>query len=347
MDAARVKDILTISDIKDLLDELGGDPVRKGNQIFSRTICHGGEKRKLTYIEDKKMFRCWTDCGCSYDIFSLIGKIYNMDFPSSYRYICSKFNINIDSNGLYGGEIVDTGFIKKFKKKEEEVIINELPKNILNTYYNLAHVEWLNDGISYDTMKNFNILYSIDMNKIIIPHFDINDRLIGVRGRALNQDEIDAGKKYMPVYHKKHGVLKHPTGGNLYGVNVNKEKIKECKKVILVESEKGVLQLQSMGFKVPGLGVSGSNLSDEQIKILLSLEVEEVIVAMDKEFSEFDTAEEKFYAQKVRSSILDKLLPYFRVSIVWDKEGLLDLKDSPTDKGLEVFNDLYNSRIFI
>lgn len=344
MDAHQVKEILNKQDIFDLLSSLDGDPKIVGNLIYSRTICHHGQKHKLVYFPDAKQFTCFTDCSCNFDIFSLVGKIYNLDFASSFKYICGKFNILTD-NSFYSADQVDTTFIRKFRKKEDQHILEEIPKTLLNSYYNLYHNSWIKDGISMNTMKKFNIMFSIRENKIIIPHFDIDNRLLGIRGRALNQDEIDSGKKYMPVYNHKGGVLKHATGGNLYGVNVNKERIKEVKSVILLESEKGPMQLDSMNFCIPGLGVSGSTLTFEQVKILQKLGIENVILGLDKEWE--NENEEKFYKHKIVSAFINKLYPYFRISLLWDSNNLLDLKQSPTDKGTEVFNELFQKRIFI
>ena len=48
-------------------------------------------------------------------------------------------------------------------------------------------------------MDKYNILYSISQEKIVIPHYDINNNLIGIRGRALNEWEIENVGKYMPI----------------------------------------------------------------------------------------------------------------------------------------------------
>ena len=50
---------------------------------------------------------------------------------------------------------------------------------------------------------------------------------------------------------------------------------------------------------------------------------------------------------KIRKGIIDKLTPYFTVSVVWDKHGLIGYKDSPTDKGSEIFWKLMSDRIKI
>ena len=346
MNAAELKELLTADDIIDLLHELNADPIRKGNEIHCRTICHHGNKRKLIYYIDSKTFSCFTDsCGHGIDLYILLGKVFNINFPSAFHYVCRKFNIS--SSGEYvSADYVDTKFIKKFKKKETQYILNEIPMNLLNGFYKIFHKTWIEDGISIKTMLKFNIMFSIRENKIIIPHFDIDNRLLGIRGRALNEDEIEAGKKYMPIYHPKNGVLKHPTGGNIYGLNVTKDKVKEYKTIILFESEKGPQQLDSMFPDMSiGGGISGSYLTDEQIKILLSLNIDNVVLALDKEWS--NNEEEEFYKQKIKSGFIDKLLPYFRVQIMWDTDDLLDYKDAPTDKGIEVFKKLWNNKIHI
>ena len=48
-------------------------------------------------------------------------------------------------------------------------------------------------------MDKFNIRYSISQNKIIIPHYNVNGELVGIRGRALNTQDIEQFGKYMPV----------------------------------------------------------------------------------------------------------------------------------------------------
>ena len=133
-------------------------------------------------------------------------------------------------------------------------------------------------------MMKYNIRYSIVDNQIIIPHYDEYGNLIGVRGRNLNKDKVDEGKKYMPIFYEGK-VLKHLTGANLYGLDKNKEMIEKHKTMILFESEKSVLQLDSM---MPdhsiGVCVSGSSLTQYQLELIKKLSIDEVIIGVDKEF---------------------------------------------------------------
>lgn len=347
MNAADVKETLTTNDIVDLLHELHADPIRRGNEVHCRTICHSGHKHKLIYFAESKTFSCFTDsCGFGFDIFILVEKVYNIDFPQAFKYVCGKFNISIDGGSYNSPDTVDTSFIRKFKQKKEPTIYKELSTNLLRGYYDLYHKSWVEDGIGMKTMRKFGVMYSIMENKIIIPHYSIDGKLIGVRGRALNQDEIDMGRKYMPVYHPKGGVLKHMTGGNIYGLNVTKKDIIRHKTILLFESEKGPQQLDTMLPEMSiGGGISGSALSWEQVNIMRKLGVEHVVIGVDKEWQ--GKEEEKFYKQKIKSGMIDKLLPDFRVSILWDRDDILDLKDSPTDKGVEAFLHLWRNKITI
>ena len=55
------------------------------------------------------------------------------------------------------------------------------------------------------------------------------------------------------------------------------------------------------------------------------------------------TAAEKYFDKLKR--IADKYKNYCKFSFIYDTKGLLDLKDSPVDKGETVFRQLLNSRV--
>jgi len=346
VDANEIKQTLSNNDLISFLNDLGAEPQRKGNNIHCKTICHNGHKHKLIYFGDSKLFRCFTgNCG-SMDIYGLVGRVMDLDFYDSFKYVCMKFGISYKSE-FFESDRIDNSFFQKFKKKKEKIDLKKLDKKILDSYWDLYHKSWIDDGISINSMKKFSIKFSIMDNQIIIPHFDIDGNLIGVRARNLNPELVEDGKKYMPACWKKK-VLKHPTGESLYGLNITKENVEKYKTIILFESEKSVLQLDTM---IPNMSIgaclSGSNMTFHQLDILKTLNIDEVIIALDKEYEEVGSQEEKFYAQKITRVFIDKLAPYYRTSVIWDTEGLLDLKDSPTDKGLEVFSKLFEQRIVV
>lgn len=77
----------------------------------------------------------------------------------------------------------------KYKTKSIEIIMPPLDPAILNSFIYYPTLEWLNDGIGEQAMKTYGIKYSINDNKIIIPHYNNKGNLIGIRGRALNEEE--------------------------------------------------------------------------------------------------------------------------------------------------------------
>lgn len=347
IDANQVKEILSDQDIFSLLVDLGGEPTWN-NTIVSRTICHNPShfgKHKLVYYQDSKTFQCYTECG-SMDIFGLVGKVMGLDFYSSFKYVCMKFGISI-SGSYQESEKIDVSYFKKFKKRNELISLDSLDEKILNSYYDIYHTSWLNDGIGIKAMKRFNIKLSIFDQQVIIPHRDIDGKLVGVRVRNLKKELVDSGKKYMPVRWKKK-ILKHPTGACLYGLNETKRCIERYKTIILFESEKAVLQLDTMypGESI-GVCLSGGSITDHQLEILKTLDIDEVVIALDKEYKEIGSQEEIFYVNKIKNIFINKLLPYFKCSIIWDQENLLKEKDSPTDRGIEIFERLYKNRIII
>lgn len=351
MDARKVKDLLSERDIFDLLEELGAAPVRLQNGVIECiTVCHRGSKRKLYYYHDKKIFNCYTNCGVQ-DIFGLIQNILESDFSSAYMFIVSRFGLKEDPEEVgVSGHVENPGNIFRRKLKPLEFPkIDILPESLLNTYYDMYHKNWIDDNISIQSMKKYGIKYSIEDNQIIIPHRDQDGKLIGIRGRNLNENLVKDGKKYMPVYSRELGrALKHPTGANLYGLDKNKDLINETRAIILFESEKSVLQLDSFFPELSiGVCISGSSLTDYQISLLNKYNINEVIIGLDKEFDQIGDQKEKIYAEKIEKSFVNRLSARYRVSVLWDLNDRIPIKSSPSDLGKETFIKMMEERIFL
>ena len=57
---------------------------------------------------------------------------------------------------------------------------------------------WLKEGISQEVMNSYGITFDPVMWGIVIPHYDINGKLIGIRERTLIKEEEINGK-YKPA----------------------------------------------------------------------------------------------------------------------------------------------------
>lgn len=344
---------LTEDDVIIVMESLGSSYPKflKPGVLAFQTICHNGPGNgsfKLYYYTQSKKFFCYTHCHSLSNIYNVVMNVHECSFYEAFKYVCSILNINITLNTLKAGfeEKTDLEFLNRFKVvptiSEDELIIKDA--DVLNDFWSLYHNSWIDEHISIEVMKLFNIKFNISDNQIIIPHYDLNNNLIGIRARNLNQELIDEGKKYIPIFHK--GILyNYPTALSLFGLNINKENIQKQKRIIIGEAEKFVMQHRTYYEDSTAAALNGSNLSDYHIKLLLELGVETVEIALDKEFT---TREEEIeLLNKINNTIIKRLKNYFHVALIWDNNNLLGLKDSPTDLGKEIFEKLYNEKILI
>jgi hypothetical protein len=356
MDAKRIKERLTEQDIIKIVESIGGIFSKEDDVslIFS-TICHHGDSFKLYYYKETKLFHCYSNCGQLGSILDLICESKEYTLSQSIDYICTLLGISKLKQGFSDDSIElisDWSFIKgyKTKNKQKQRETQEFyNKQILNIFQDIYTSEWRDDGISNEVMKAFGIKYSTLQQRIIIPHYNIESNLLGIRGRAMIDEECEKYGKYTPF--QIYGTMyNHPLGQNLYGIHINKDIIQKKRKVMLIESEKGVLQCATM-FGIENnfaLALCGSaKISKTQIKLLLELGVDEVIIGLDRQYEEVNSEEYWNWMKHIREKIAKPLSPYFKVYVLWDTSGLLGYKQSPTDKGKEILLELMKNKIYI
>jgi len=345
--ASEVKESLTEDNILTLLVDLGAEPDESDNKIECLTVCHGGDSHKLIYYKDTHMFMCYTSCG-SMDIFSLVAKIKEINFAQALQFIAKRFNISGIRAGFHSIEDLDVVEIPNYQPKKVEMTpLTKLDEGLMNGFYSYYFKGWIDEGISMHTMDKFEIKYQLLDNQIVIPHRNTNGDLVGIRVRNLNQEQLDLGRKYIPIFMNGKS-MRYLTGMNLYGFYQNREVINKDKKIIIFEGEKSVLKMEDyFPNNNYSVAISGSNMTAYQEKIIDDLtDVNEIIVAIDKEFTDANSMEAQIYAEKIMK-IYGKLANRYNVSVMWDSTNLLDYKDSPVDKGKEVFEQLYKERLYI
>ena len=213
---------------------------------------------------------------------------------------------------------------------------------------------WIEEGITIETMKLFNIKWYEGQKHIIIPHYNVEDKLIGIRRRSLQEQDKD--NKYMPEIIE--GVqYTHSLNFNLYGLNKHIVGIKKTKKIVIVESEKSVMLAHDYyGEDAFVVATCGFNISNWQRDMILSLGVEEVMLGYDKDFipTDFENSGEndleyKKYQRYVTRlySLAYKFVAYCRTYILWDFDSLLQKKDSPFDRGKEVLEKIMKDKILV
>lgn len=351
-----IKEKLTLQDVEKVVRRLGGDCIIKDNHIECQTICHNlpsaDNSYKLYYYENHKIFKCYTHCADStFDIFELVQKAIllqtneEINFYQAIQFVIKTTNLSVGELVLEDNQLSNNDIdYDKYSSIESVNEIQPVQCRQLENLSCLRILEWEKEFITYDTLLKFNIKYDGSQHKIIIPHYNENNKLIGIRGRAILKEDIARGK-YAPVIYNT-VLYNHPLGYNLYGLNLNKDNIREIRKVIIVESEKSVMQIEGYLNKNISVAVCGFNLTQWQINKLLEYGVEEFILGFDKDFQTAGDDEYWKYYKKVKR-ITDKIKNYATVSVMIDIDNILDYKDSPSDKGKEAFMQLLERRNFV
>ena len=203
---------------------------------------------------------------------------------------------------------------------------------------------WEVEGMTRDIINYHNICYNPSNQAIVIPHYDENGNLIGIRERTLIKENEIYGK-YRPMYLNKQ-MYNHPLGFSLYNLNNSKDNIKNIKKVIVFESEKSCLKYASYFGKENDISVAvcGSNLSQYQFDLLQNLGVEEIIIAFDRQYKEIGDKEYEGWKNKL-IKLAQKFDCYCKISFIFDTEHNLNYKDSPIDINPNIFLKLYKNRL--
>ena len=216
-------------------------------------------------------------------------------------------------NAIANRTILDTSEIEQYK--------NEIPQ------------EWIDEGISIETMRKFNIRIDERSNRIVYPVYDKDLNLIGFKGRTRFKNyKIMNLKKYQ-------NYQKIGTTDFFIGMRENKLAIQAKQKVIIFEGIKSVMKVADWGYDYC-LASESSWLNDDQIKILIQMQVKEVLIAFD---SDVDILKIMECTKKLRKftnvyAVIDR-----RGNILGSKEDKL----SPCDKGQEVWEQLLEMKVRI
>ena len=358
IDVKKLKKALTLAHYDMIIQRLGIPIFSKSN---SEWRLYTGDKNvnplegspKLIFYPDSHIFMGYT-AGRSYDIISLVQtRLALLKQPCSFldacQFIIDTTNINPDSISRVKkeGHVYDWSNLERFiKVRKYGNQLSEYNRNIIDTLPPLYPQAWIDEGISEETMDKYQIRYYERCNQTVIPCFDDEARLVGVRVRNWDKDRVEQAK-YMPLVTLDGQCYKFNTNQVFYGINYNKPEIERTGKVIIVESEKAVMKLDTyMGRHNIALGMYGSNLGIQRRNQLLKMGVNTVSYVVDNDFIGQDDEFFEQWREKIRHFI--KLWDGFcRVEIVWDNLGLLGPKENATDRTKEIWEQLWENREII
>ena len=353
-----LKNSLTIDQIEDILVELGGEPRKYKDGLICKTICHGGNSHKLYYYPNTHLFKCYTQCDDTFDIFELIIKTRTLkgeewSLYNAMSFVADFFSINFEEDfSELSSDLQDWNYFNKRAKEklslkyENNSILPNFDKKILSHFPRPHIIPWEKEGISKEVCDARGICYDPIYDGIVIPHYDIAGHLVGIRERTLIK-EYEEGGKYKPAVINKQ-MYNHPLSLNLYNINNAAAAVHVIKKVIVFESEKSCLKFATYFGQENDISVAccGSNISSFQIQLLLSLGIQELIIALDRQYQQITGDEHKIWAKKMYA-LHNKIGQFVQISYIFDKNYILEYKASPIDQGKDTFLELYNKRIFI
>ncbi|MGE7840633.1 DNA primase [Lysinibacillus sp. NPDC093712] len=203
-----------------------------------------------------------------------------------------------------------------------------LSDNYITEYEVIPYYGWYKDGLSISTQKYFQIGIDVNTERITFPVHNKNGELIGVKGRYCGKNK-EIEDKYKYLYLK-------PCNKSIELFNLHRAlpHIRRLKEVIIVEGGKTTMFLTQ--WKYPNtVSIEGDSLSPIQIKLLKELGLDvKYIFAYDKD-------KDANYVKKEASKLTGRM----KYGII-DIENNLEHKDSPTDKGREVWDSLYKNNIY-
>lgn len=267
--------------------------------------------------------------GCGGDVLDFICQYHQCSFNRGLKLLKQYANITDDGEEKTSSRLLATSIAKKFRKKETKTKPSKgvvLADDYMDRYdlnWDKLSV-WEDEGITRQAMTEFQVRYDPFSDRIVYPIRSMTGKIINVCGRTLDPEFKEKRQRKYTYF--------HPLGtlDTIYGLWENREAIREKGEVILFEGAKSVMIASGWGIHNTG-AILTSHLNPNQFQILIKLGVR-IVFALD---AEMDIRKD----ENIR-----RLIPYARVDWVRNKDGLLEEKDAPVDKGKEVFDRLYSER---
>ena len=353
MNFRELREQLTDETIKDILGQYNVQPFSEDDRaIVFPTCCHNleGGSPKLYYYKDSKLFRCYTECNESFDIFTLLQKMHKLRGREiTLRQAVQLCDLDIEDVDLPEIDDIadDLRYLQEMRRQPSSTPeFTTYDKKILNrfTFDYIGLTPWLQEGIGVETLQKFNIKYDKFHDAIIIPNFDYAGQLIGIRARYFKPEDTKWGK-YRPI--RLNGITyTHPTGRTFYGIWENHITIERRGTVVIFEGEKSVLLYGTIYGNDNNIALAtlGQNITRDHIRTLFKMGVHNVILAYDSDYEDYTELQEVEKKYKAKARLLS---PYFNVSYLMDYDFDLPYKSSPIDGGRETFEKLLCTRSLI
>lgn len=324
-----------MADRVDLLEYAGRsvDFVKhSGNTYFAVCPFHSEKTASLAVNVDEQFFHCF-GCGRSGNIYKWIQWQEGLTFDQAVQKVANITGSDIKEY-VESESVAFYKLLNRLTKQKDDIQPNrnilDIEKDYNQRFKNEIPQEWIDEGISEKELKKYNIRIDPMSNRIVYPVYSDNDELISVKGRTRFKNYKDLKiMKYMNYY---------KLGGRLdyyQGMQQSRQYIKQSGEIIILEGIKSVMKVDQWGYH-NAVSAETSTLNEYQIELLVRMQVKNVVIAFDKDI--------KLKKIQECTQLLKK---FTNVYVVYDKWNLLEDKDSPCDKGQEVWETLYERRMRI
>lgn len=308
------------------------DFTRRGRDTYAAHCpLHVDKTPSLFITPSRNAFYCQS-CHQGGNILTWLIKMEHLSFKEAAEKICQLSGKDISKMQICES-LRYYKSLKRMKEDEEPKIIKRdiLPEQSIEKYSDEIPQEWLDEGISADIMKKFQIRIDRSANRIVYPVRDKNFNLIGFKGRTRFQNYKSLNvQKYM-------NYTKIGTIDFFAGMKESHNYIKEKNEIIIFEGLKSVMKLWSWGKQFNAVSSETSVLNMEQIKIILEMGIKNVVIAYDNDV----------YIGEIKKK-MQFLKRFVNVFAVIDSKKILSgEKMAPVDDGEKIWNELYEGRIKI
>ena len=317
--------------IEHILDAFGFDRIRRNHREI-RCAFEPGMNPTAVVIrlqDNENLFVKDWERNISYDFINYIIKSKDIPFKDVMNAIKQELHLDSIYNykkpvGLFGG------IYSNISRSNGEISVTTYPEEILEEYGNTPCTLWLNDGISLSTQRKWGIGYDVLSQRIVMPIRTSTGEIMAIKGR-LNGEPEEFEPKYLYI-------VNGPMSQTLFGYSENYSSLYE-NEILVVESEKSVLKLDSWGYNnVVALG--SNSLSTTQAKLLMSLNPKCVTFLLDKSLP-LENTKRNAELLKTFCTMRQLRIRYWN----WLDNITLDEKAAPCDDTKEEFEYIISEEV--
>lgn len=267
------KELLNHPDkLKDVLEHFGycNIIIREKYMQFGRDEVSSKKSIVIKLKENKFLYVHDYARNIQKDLFSYIMSQRHAEFSDVLNEVKKVLGITdyydfFERRGIFGG------FYERVRKRRTNSESKIYDESVLNEFSHFGNLRFLQDNISLNAQRFFEIGYDVESQGITIPIRNQFGQLMGIKER-FNYDTEDGEMKYF---------YKYPCqmSNTLYGFSQNYNYLTDGV-ILIFESEKSVMQCYTYGIR-NCVALGSGSISKKQIQILLELNPQKIIFMHD------------------------------------------------------------------